>query len=125
MTDFKKKRLISDFKFLKISSQKNDSDIRAPDIVVYDHGTNIVDNKIQLNVHLMHIRTKRLPIDSGNALTYVEHYHAPLCRAFKILKDEAPDIETESLLSCVVKSVNDIVWPDGPINTLLAHGVLY
>lgn len=95
-----------------------------PDIVVHDAGTNLIAKSFQTNNALMYINTKAVPIESANSMTYVERYHVPLRRAYKIMKDEAPGLDDEALLQCAVKSVNDSVGPDGLVPTLLVYGAL-
>lgn len=98
--------------------------IGPPDLVVHDAGTNIMAKAFQDHADLMHIETKPVPREAANSMTYVERYHAPLRRAYKIIEKEAPGMDREAVLQCAVKSVNDSVGPDGLVPTLLVYGAL-
>lgn len=39
-------------------------------------------------------------------MTYVEKYHEPIRRAYKIVKREAPDLDKEAALQPAVKAFN-------------------
>lgn len=95
-----------------------------PDLVVHDAGTNLMANAFQLQSGLLHIATKPVPVESAHSMNYVERYHEPLRRAFKIIKQEAPDLDPDAALQCAVKSVNDSAGPDGLVPTLLVYGAL-
>ncbi|XP_044715096.1 uncharacterized protein HRG_11364 [Hirsutella rhossiliensis] len=53
----------------------------------------------------------------------VERYHAPIRRAYEILKAELKTASAESLLQMAFKSVNDTAGPDGLVPTLLVFEV--
>jgi len=57
-----------------------------PNVVAHDAGKNLIARTFQLNANIMNIETKSIPIESPNSMTYVERYHTPLKRAFKIIK---------------------------------------
>eukprot|EP00171_Calliarthron_tuberculosum_P003348 IDg3348t1 len=95
-----------------------------PDIIVHDAAKTLLSKSFQTNTGLLQITTKPVPIEAANSMTYVERYHAPLRRAFKIIKEEAPDIDDEAALQFAVKSVNDSAGPDGIVPTLLVYGAL-
>jgi len=95
-----------------------------PNVVAHDAGKNLIARAFQLNANMMNIKTKEIPIESANSMTYVERYHTPLRRAFRIIKSELPNISDEEVLQYAVKSLNDSVGPDGLVPTLLVYGAL-
>lgn len=95
-----------------------------PDIVAHDAGKNFMGAAFQANTDMLHIRTKAVPVESANSMTVVERYHAPLRKAFHIIRKEAPDMEKEEVLQMAVKAINDSVGPEGLVPTLLVFGAL-
>ena len=87
------------------------------DIIAHDAGSNLMARSFQLNAGLMKIETKPIPVEQANSMTYVEHYHVPLRRAFEIIKSDLPKSSHHEILQYAVKSLNDIVGPDGLIPT--------
>lgn len=78
----------------------------------------------QTNADLIHVETKAIPVESANSMTEVERYREPILRAYRIVRDEAPDLDKESALQAAVKSVNASVGPNGLVPTLLVYGAL-
>ena len=95
-----------------------------PDLVVHDSGTNFMARAFQTNSALMFIRTKSIPVEAAQSMSFVERYHEPLRRAYRIIRQEISDIDDETALMSAVKSVNDSVGPDGLIPTLLVYGAI-
>jgi len=95
-----------------------------PNVVAHDAGKNLVARAFQLNAGIMKIDTKAIPVESANSMTYVERYHTPLRRAFKIIQSEIPNITAAEVLQYAIKSLNDSVGPDGLVPTLLVYGAL-
>jgi hypothetical protein len=71
----------------------------------------------------MAIRTKEVPIEAYNSVGKVERYHAPLQRAYEIIRDEmGKQIDKEMILQMAIKAVNNTAGPDGIVPTLLVFG---
>lgn len=72
----------------------------------------------------MSIKVKEAPVEAHNSVGKVEGYHAPLRRAYEILREELKDenIDKEMTLQMAVKAVNDSAGPDGIVPTLLVFG---
>jgi hypothetical protein len=71
----------------------------------------------------MAINIKEVPVEAHNSVGKVERYHAPVRRAFDILKDELQgSASREAILQIAIKAVNDSAGPDGIIPTLLVFG---
>lgn len=98
--------------------------IGPPDVITHDAAKYFLAESFRSNSSMLHIATKPVPVESPNSMTYVERYHVPLRRAFKIMKAEAPNLNEESLLQSSVKAINDSVGPDGLVPTLLVYGAL-
>lgn len=98
--------------------------IGPPDTVAHDAGKNFMARAFQQNAGLMKIDTKPIPVESSNSMTFVERYHAPLRKAYKIIRADIPSLSKEEVLQYAVKSLNDSVGPDGLIPTLLVYGAL-
>lgn len=78
----------------------------------------------QANADMLHISTKAIPVEAAHSMSIVERYHSPLRRAVTIIRQEAPNIDEDSLLQMAVKCVNDSVGPEGIVPTLLVFGAL-
>ena len=71
----------------------------------------------------MTIEIKEVPVEAHNSVGKVERYHAPLRRAYEIIRDEVRDrVNSDSILQMAVKAVNDTAGPNGLIPTLLVFG---
>jgi hypothetical protein len=73
----------------------------------------------------MSIKVKEVLVKAHNSVGLVERYHAPLRRAYKILKAELKDehINKEIILQMAVKAVNDSAGPDRIVLILLVFGL--
>ncbi|THC93999.1 hypothetical protein EYZ11_006508 [Aspergillus tanneri] len=121
-------------RFLKDMSARNAWDtLRAcwidtyqgpPDYVVHDAGKNFTSIEFKQLASSMSIKVKEVPVEAHNSVGKVERYHAPLRRAYDILREELKDenIDREMILQMAVKAVNDSAGPDGIIPTLLVFG---
>ncbi|KAM4067357.1 DUF1421 multi-domain protein [Hirsutella rhossiliensis] len=76
-----------------------------PDVITHDAGTNFASSEFQAEAKL-------LGITSHWSIGKVERYHAPIRRAYEILKAELKTASAESLLQMAFKSVNDTAGPD-------------
>lgn len=93
-----------------------------PDILVHDPCSNFLSRSFQSNADFFSISCKPLAIEAANSMTYVELYHQPVRRAFKILKDDCTDLSFDDCLQMALKAVNDNVGPDGMVPILLVFG---
>jgi len=64
---------------------------------------------------------KEVPIEAHHSIGKVERYHAPLRRAYEIIREET-GAEPEVALQLAVKAINDTAGPDGLVPTLLVFG---
>jgi hypothetical protein len=73
----------------------------------------------------MLIKVKKVPVKAYNSIGLIKRYHAPLRRAYKILKAELKDkhINKKIILQIAVKAVNDSARPDKIVPTLLVFGL--
>ncbi|KAJ5379608.1 hypothetical protein N7509_012727 [Penicillium cosmopolitanum] len=121
-------------RFLRDMSARNSWDtLRAcwidtyqgpPDYVVHDAGKNFISTEFKQLASSMSIKIKEVPVEAHNSVGKVERYHAPLRRAYEILREELKDenIDREMILQMAVKAINDSAGPDGIIPTLLVFG---
>ena len=95
-----------------------------PDYIVHDAGKNFTSTEFKQLASSMSIKVKEVPVEAHNSVGKVERYHAPLRRAYEILREELKDenIEREMILQMAVKAVNDSAGPDGIVPTLLVFG---
>ncbi|KAK6211233.1 hypothetical protein QIS74_10497 [Colletotrichum tabaci] len=93
-----------------------------PDWIVTDAGTNFRSNEFRQSAKGMSISVKEAPIEAHNSVGKVERYHAPLRRAYEIIRAEDPNTDPELALQMAVKAINDTAGPNGIIPTLLVFG---
>ena len=71
----------------------------------------------------MGITCKQVLIEAHWSIGKVERYHAPLRRAYEILRTELDSNTSDAaVLQMAVKAVNDTAGPDGLVPTLLVFG---
>ena len=72
----------------------------------------------------MSINIKKVLVEAHNSIGLVERYHALLCHAYEILREElkGEQIDKEMVLQMAIKAVNDLAGPDGIVLTLLIFG---
>lgn len=95
-----------------------------PDIIAHDAGKNFMARAFQSNADMLHMRTMMILVETAHSISIVERYHSPLHRAVKIIRQEAPEIDQDSVLQMAVKCINDPVGPDRIVRTLLVLGAL-
>ncbi|EAQ91626.1 hypothetical protein CHGG_03561 [Chaetomium globosum CBS 148.51] len=93
-----------------------------PDYVVTDAGKQFASTEFRQNAKEMAITVKEVPIEAHNSIGKVERYHAPVRRAYEILRKEDPSASPELSLQMAVKAVNDTAGPNGLVPTLLVFG---
>lgn len=93
-----------------------------PDWIVTDAGTNFHSAEFNQAARSMAISIKEVPIEAHNSIGKIERYHAPLRRAYEIIRNESPLSPPEVALQAAVKAVNDTAGPDGIVPTLLVFG---
>jgi di/tripeptidase len=91
---------------------------------VHNAGKNFTATEFKQLASSMLIKVKEVPVEAHNSVRLVERYHAPLRRAYEILKAELKDkhINKKMILQMAVKAVNDSAGPDGIVPTLLVFG---
>lgn len=67
------------------------------------------------------IRLKAVPVEAPQSMSTVERYHAPVGKAYRIIRPEAPSLDKVAALKTAVKAVNDSVGPHGLIPTFLVY----
>lgn len=65
-----------------------DTYLGPPDILVHDAGSNFLARSFQENAGLLSIEYQSVPIEAANAMSFVERYHQPVRRAFKVIADD-------------------------------------
>jgi di/tripeptidase len=92
---------------------------------MHNAGKNFTATEFKQLVSSMSIKVKEVPVKAYNSVGLVERYHAPLRRAYKIIKEELKDkhINKEMILQMAVKAVNDSARPDEIVLTLLVFGL--
>jgi hypothetical protein len=95
-----------------------------PEIIVSDSGSEFVGTEFRQRVKQMAVEVKQVPVESHNSVGKVERYHIPLRRAYKIIRSELKDSDTDedSCLQMAVKAINDTARTDGLVPTLLVFG---
>jgi len=71
------------------------------------------------------INTHQVPVEAHQSVGIVERYHAPLRRAYGIVKSEMTSgklIGKDMMLQMAIKAINDTAGPDGLVPTLLVFG---
>jgi len=98
--------------------------IGPPDIIAHDAGKNFASEEFRQHAATMAITTKGVPVEAHQSIGIVERYHAPLRRAYNVLREELKNarIDKDIMLQMAVKAVNDTAGPNGLIPTLLVFG---
>jgi hypothetical protein len=70
------------------------------------------------------IDVKEVPVEAYNLVSKIKRYYNLLQQAYKIIYDELCDTKTSTKMSLqmAMKTINDLVGPDGIIPTLLVFG---
>jgi hypothetical protein len=91
---------------------------------VHDAGKNFTAIEFKQLASSLLIKVKEVPVEAHNSVGLIERYHAPLRRAYKILKEELKDehSDKEMIFQMAVKAVNNSAGPDGIVLTLLVFG---
>lgn len=95
-----------------------------PDYMVYDAGKNFSSTEFRQYARSMAISIKEVPVEAHNSVGKVERYHAPLRRAYEIIRSElaSDQIDKDMSLQMAVKAINDSAGLDGIVPTLLVFG---
>lgn len=88
--------------------------------MIHDAGKNFASTEFRQYAKSLAIEVKEVPVEAHNSVGKVERYHAPLRRAYDIIKTEVED--DVLALQMAVKAVNDSAGPDGIVPTLLVFG---
>lgn len=93
-----------------------------PDWIVTDAGKQFHAAEFRQAARALAISIKEVPIEAHHSIGKVERYHAPIRRAYEILREEDPTASRETSLQMAVKAVNDTAGPNGLVPTLLVFG---
>lgn len=96
----------------------------TPDITSHDAGKNFVVKAFQSNADIIHAKRKKIPVEASHSMIIVERYYEPIRNAYRIIRNEARNIDKELTLQSSIKSIKDSVGPDGLVPTLLVYGAL-
>lgn len=101
-----------------------DTYLGPPDVVSHDAGTNFNSDEFRTEARLAGITVNQVPVEAHWSIGKVERYHAPLRRAYEIIRAETArsDVSEAACLQMAVKAVNDSSGPDGLVPTLLVFG---
>lgn len=91
---------------------------------MHDAGKNFMGAAFQARSDANTITTKAEPVEAAHSMRVVEQYHAPVRRAYRILKHESKGLDDELALQMAIKSVNDTVGSEGLVHTLLIYGTI-
>lgn len=94
-----------------------------PDMIRHDAGTQFIAAEFIQQAKSMSIILNQVPVEAHHSIGAVERYHAPLRRAFQVIKEDLPNLTKEICLQMAVKAVNDTAGPDGLTPTLLVFGM--
>lgn len=95
-----------------------------PDIITHDAAKVFLSDEFCTNSSLLNIKLKPVPVEAANTMSFVERYHDPIRRCYRIVKSECSTLDEISALQMSVKAVNDSIGPDGLIPTLLVYGAI-
>ena len=93
-----------------------------PERIVTDAGKNFTSTEFRQNAAALAIDVEEVPVEAHNSIGKVERYHAPLRRAYQIIKSEIPGTTADVILQTAVKAINDTAGPKGLVPTLLVFG---
>jgi len=94
-----------------------------PDNIVHDPGTNFASEDFRNRAKIVGATCQQMPVEAHWAVGKVERAHAPLRRAYDILRAELDSrTNDESVLQMAVKALNDTAGPNGLVPTLLVFG---
>lgn len=99
-----------------------DTYLGPPDIIRHDAGTNFAAAEFKSEAKVYGITCQQVPVESHWSIGKVERYHAPLRRAYEILRAELSLQSSENILQMAIKAVNDTAGPNGLVPTLLVFG---
>ena len=120
-------------KFLKSLSAKEtwealkqcwiDTYLGPPDVLTHDAGTNFASAEFRAEAKRAGITCHQVPVEAHWSIGKIERYHAPLRRAFEIIRAETRDaVSNDAALQMALKAVNDTAGQDGLVPTLLVFG---
>lgn len=95
-----------------------------PDVLAQYSGKNFRSEAFKSNFKMLHTQKRLIRVEASHSMSIVECYHAPLRRAFKIVKKNPSNLDEEYILLMAVNVVNDIFGPGDLIPTLVVFGAL-
>lgn len=99
-----------------------DTYVGPPDMLIHDAGKQFTSAEFSSKAKAMSIEVKCVPVEAHHSIGMVERYHAPLRRAYEIIREELPSLHKAFALQMAIKAVNDTAGPDGLTPTLLLFG---
>lgn len=89
-----------------------------------DAGRNFNSEEFKAHAKSMDVTVRSVPVEAHNSVGKIERAHAPLRRAFTILREELKHqkLSDKFVLQMAVKAVNDTAGPNGLVPTLLVFG---
>ncbi|KAI1003434.1 hypothetical protein K3495_g4772 [Podosphaera aphanis] len=98
--------------------------IGPTDTFIQDAGSNFASPEFRQFATSMSISTKEVPVVAHQSVGTVKRYHAPLNRAYTIIRAElkGKEIDKHMMLQIAVKAANDTAGPNGLVSTLLVFG---
>lgn len=87
--------------------------------VAHNTGESFLTATFQANEGMLHNETKSIPVELANMVMIVERHGAPKRRSFTITMEKLQEIENKEVLQIAVRSINDLVRPDGVTQMLL------
>lgn len=96
----------------------------TPHIIRVDQGSQFLGKDFEANCKSLGIYLDEAPIESPNSMGIGERFHDPLRRIALKVKEEAPDLDDDLVLSAAYRAMNDTLGPEGLAPTLLVYGML-
>ncbi|ELQ32750.1 hypothetical protein OOU_Y34scaffold01053g4 [Pyricularia oryzae Y34] len=96
-----------------------------PDVLTFDPGPNFRATEFHAEARLLGISCNQIPVEAHWAVGKIERFHAPLRRAYEIIRAECgTECSQGAALQAAVKAVNDTAGPNGLVPTLLVFGAM-
>lgn len=94
-------------------------------MLTFDPGPNFRATEFHAEARLLGISCNQIPVEAHWAVGKIERFHAPLRRAYEIIRAECgTECSQGAALQAAVKAVNDTAGPNGLVPTLLVFGAM-
>ena len=91
-----------------------DTYLGSPEVLTHDAGTKFASAEFRAEAKLVGITCHQVPVEAHWSIGKIERYHAPLRRAYEIIRAETRDaVSSDAALQMALKTVNDTAGPDG------------